>query len=166
MSAAARAVLALGANLGDRLEALRGAVRSLGAADGIEVVAVSAVYETEPVGGPEQPGYLNAVILVRTTLEPAALLRAAQAVEQEWHRTREVRWGPRTLDIDIIDFDDRRSDDPDLTLPHPRAGERAFVLVPWLEVEPADVLPGIGPIAAITVDTAGVRRTDHDLAVR
>lgn len=154
-----RAVVALGSNLGDRQAALQGAVDSLDRIPGTRVVAVSGVYATDPVGGPEQGEFLNAVALVDTDRTPEELLAACQAIESEWHRVREVQWGPRTLDVDIISFDDVLSDDPRLTLPHPRAAERAFVCVPWLDVDPQAVIPGVGALrdVAARLDAAGVR---------
>lgn len=104
--------------------------------DGIDVVAVSRVYETAPVGGPDQDDFLNAVLAVDTTLEPAALLGAAQAAEQDAQRIRTVRFGPRTLDVDILRYGDERLSTPDLEIPHPRMQERAFVLAPLHEVAP------------------------------
>lgn len=101
---------------------------------------VSSVYETAPVGGPEQPDYANAVLIGWTEMVPSDVLALAHQAEQEWHRTREIRWGPRTLDVDILDIEGVVSDDEILTLPHPRATQRAFVVVPWLEVEPTGVL--------------------------
>ena len=161
-----RAALGLGANLGDAPAALQGAVDVLAATDGVRVVAVSAVYETAPVGGPEQPRYLNAVVVVETALAPVVLLAAAHRAEQEFGRTREVRWGPRTLDVDVLAIEGVVSDDPALTLPHPRAHERAFVLVPWLELEPEAELVGHGRVADLVadLDTASVRRRD-DLVI-
>lgn len=156
------AVLALGSNLGDSAETLRGAVVALQTFPGIEVRAVSSVVETDPVGGPEQGVYLNAVVVIGTDLEPMPLLAACQRIEQDFARVREIRWGPRTLDIDVIAIDGVRSDDPDLTLPHPRAHERGFVLVPWLDADADAVLPGHGPVSDLLagVDTSGVRSTD------
>lgn len=156
-----RAVLALGANLGDRAAALQRAVDAL--ARSTKVVAASAIFETAPVGGPEQPDYYNAVVLVETDLDPFALLGLAQSIEADAGRVRLERWGARTLDIDVLAFDDLVSADPVLTLPHPRAHERAFVLMPWLDVDPGAVLPAYGGIAALldTVGTAGVRRLDE-----
>lgn len=142
MAQPARAVLSLGANLDDRFAALQFAVTELSQAQGVQPVAVSRVYQTAPVGGPEQPEFLNAVLIVDTTLAPKQLLALGHQVEQGRSRTREVRWGPRTLDVDIIDFDGIRSDDPVLTLPHPRARERAFVLIPWLDADPAAHIVG------------------------
>lgn len=160
------AVLALGSNLGDTVATLRGAVEALRDTDGVDVVAVSGVVETDPVGGPEQDVYLNAVVLIRTALEPEALLAVCQRIEADFDRVREVRWGPRTLDVDVITIDGVVSDDPVLTLPHPRAHERGFVLVPWLDVDPEAVVPGHGRAADLieTVDVSGVRATDIDLS--
>ena len=152
-----RAVLALGSNLGDRLGMLQGALDALGKMPGVEVVAVSGVYETAPVGGPPgQDPYLNAVILVDTTLPASVLLERCLAVEGAFGRRRTERWGPRTLDIDVITYDDQVSADEALTLPHPRAHERAFVLVPWLSVDQGATLPGRGRVAEL----AAARRTE------
>lgn len=130
------AVLGLGANLGDVGTALRGAVAGLAAAAQVEVLAVSGLWRTAAIGGPEQTDYLNAVVLIETSLEPLALLGLAQSLEQAAGRRREVRWGPRTLDVDLLDVSGVVRDDPVLTLPHPRAHERAFVLAPWAQVDP------------------------------
>ncbi|MER5740849.1 MULTISPECIES: 2-amino-4-hydroxy-6-hydroxymethyldihydropteridine diphosphokinase [unclassified Streptomyces] len=162
------AVLALGANLGNRLENLQGAVDALADTPGLRVKAVSPVYETEPWGvePDSQPSYLNAVALVKTTLPPSSLLERAQAVEEAFLRVRDERWGARTLDVDIITYADTVSDDPVLTLPHPRAHQRAFVLAPWHDVDPDAQLPGHGPVAALlaAADRAGVTpRTDLEL---
>jgi len=165
-----RVALGLGANLGDRVAALQGAVDLL--APYLRDVAVSPVYETAPVGGPEgQPDYANAVLVGTTDLSPHELLRRAHEAEDAWHRTREIRWGPRTLDVDVLDVDGLVLDDPDLVLPHPRAHERAFVLVPWAAVAPDAVLPGHGSVAALAViatQDAGadaVRRRDDVVLV-
>ncbi|GAA1428178.1 2-amino-4-hydroxy-6-hydroxymethyldihydropteridine diphosphokinase [Streptomyces thermospinosisporus] len=146
-----RAVVSLGANLGNRLETLQGAVDALEDTPGIRVKAVSPVYETEPWGVEpgSQPSYFNAVAVLKTTLPPSSLLERAQAVEEAFHRVRDERWGPRTLDVDIVSYAEMRSDDPRLTLPHPRAHERAFVLAPWHDVDPEAELPGRGPVAAL-----------------
>jgi len=163
-----RAVLALGSNQGDRLAALQGAVEALAGTPGLTVVAVSPVYETDPVGGPEQPDYLNAVVLVEGDLAPRALLERSLTVEAAFARTRDVRWGPRTLDVDVVAVGDLRVAEPDLLLPHPRAAERAFVLVPWLDVDPDAALPGAGRVADLLagLDLSGVRRrTDLVLEV-
>jgi len=132
-----RAYLGIGSNLGERLAHLQLAVDELAAADGVIVVGVSPVYETAPVGGPEQPDYLNAVVAVDTTLTAHELLRVAHAVETEAERVRTVRWGPRTLDVDVLLVGDERIDDPDLVVPHPRMAERAFVVVPLADLDPA-----------------------------
>jgi 2-amino-4-hydroxy-6-hydroxymethyldihydropteridine diphosphokinase len=155
-------VLALGSNLGDRQEILREAAGAIARIEGVVVEQVSPVYETMPVGGPSQPDYLNAVVLARTTLPSRDLLDRLHEVEAEFDRVRLVRWGPRTLDIDIITVEGERSDDPELTLPHPRAHERAFVLAPWHDIDPDAVLPGHGPVADLlkSVDSSGIRRED------
>lgn len=138
---ATSAFLALGSNLGDRLEHLRAAVRRLDATQGIEVVRSSRVYETEPVG-PPQPPYLNAVIEVVTTLTPSELLEASLGVEDSLGRVRAERWGPRTIDVDILVFDELTVDEPDLKIPHPRMHKRGFVLVPLGELDADAMLPG------------------------
>ncbi len=132
-----RAYLGIGSNLGERLGYLQLAVDHLARTDGVTVVGVSPVYETAPVGGPEQPDYLNAVVAVDTTLTPHDLLRAAHSIEAEAERVRTVRWGPRTLDVDVLLVGDERVDDPDLVIPHPRMAERAFVVVPLADLDPA-----------------------------
>ena len=132
-----RAYLGIGSNLGERLAYLQLAVDELASADGVTVVGVSPVYETAPVGGPEQPDYLNAVVALDTTLTAHELLRVAQAVETEAERVRTVRWGPRTLDVDVLLVGDERIDTPDLVVPHPRMAERAFVVVPLADLDPA-----------------------------
>ncbi|GIH66956.1 MULTISPECIES: 2-amino-4-hydroxy-6-hydroxymethyldihydropteridine diphosphokinase [Microbispora] len=154
-----RVVIALGSNLGRRIENLQGAVDSLFDAPGLTFVAVSPVYETDPVGGPEQGAYLNAVVIAESMLDPRTLLDRAQSVENAFGRERRERWGPRTLDVDLITVGNLMSDDPELTLPHPRAHERAFVLVPWAQADPAAVLPGRGSVAALLadMDQSGVR---------
>jgi 2-amino-4-hydroxy-6-hydroxymethyldihydropteridine diphosphokinase len=165
--AARRAVLALGSNLGDRLATLQGGVDALLGAPGLALVALSPVYETVPVGGPPQPEYLNAVLIAETSLPPADLLRRAQAAEAAFGRVRHEVWGPRTLDVDVIVYGDVVSDDPELTLPHPRAQERAFVLAPWLDADPDAEIPGQGRVAALldavvarSGGQPGVRRLD------
>ena len=150
-----RAFLGIGSNLGDRLAYLQGAVDGLAATDGIEVVAVSAVIETDPVG-PEQPDYLNAVVAVDTTLTPRALLEAGQRLEQEAERVREQRWGPRTLDVDVLLYGDEQVDEPDLVIPHPRFAERDFVLAPLADLG----YPGVEPR-----EWTGVRLTGLTLQV-
>ena len=154
--------LALGSNLGDSPATLQGAIRDLEAVSGIDLTAVSRVFETDPVGGPEQCAYLNAVVVGGTSLHDAELLAATQGIERTWLRTRDVRWGPRTLDIDILALGDDVVATDDLVVPHPRAHERAFVLVPWVDVAPDALIPGVGAVADLVagLDTSGVRRSD------
>jgi 2-amino-4-hydroxy-6-hydroxymethyldihydropteridine diphosphokinase len=149
MNARHQAVLSVGSNLGDRLGTLQGCVQAISGLAGTDVLAISPVYETAPVGGPAQPDYLNAVLAVRTALDARALLAATQGIEADFGRVRAERFGPRTLDIDIISYDGEVSDDPVLTLPHPRAHERAFVLAPWHDLDREAILPGRGPVAAL-----------------
>lgn len=158
-----RAALALGSNLGDRLEYLQAAVDALTDSPEIVPVAVSSVYETEPVGGPaEQPAFLNAVLVVDTTLSPRSLMERCQAAEDAFGRTRDVPKGPRTLDVDVLAVGEGTVDDQDLQVPHPRLAERAFVLVPWAEVDPDFAVPGLGSVSelAAAVSHAGVERLD------
>ena len=141
-----RAVLSLGSNLGDRFGHLVSAVR--GFAD--VLVAASPVYETAPWGGVEQPDFLNAVLIVADPdTDEWGWLRRGQRLEQAAGRIREMRWGPRTLDVDVVTVDGVRSGHPDLLLPHPGTADRATVLRPWLDVEPDAQLPGRGPVAAL-----------------
>ena len=163
-----RAVLSLGANLGDRAAVLRTALAAL-KDDGL--VARSMLYETPPWGPVEQPPYLNAIAIVDGPRDAAGWLARAHELEQAAGRTREVRWGPRTLDVDVVTVteDDGApvvSDDPTLTLPHPRAHERAFVLVPWATLDPAAEVPGQGRVADLLAalpaeDVAGVVRWEQ-----
>lgn len=158
-----RAVLSVGSNVGDRQGYLQSAVDALRSL----LVAVSPVYQTEPVGTGEQEDYLNAVLIADADLDPRGWLEQAQAIEAAAGRERPARWAPRTLDVDLITVGNVVSADPDLTLPHPRARERAFVLVPWLDLEPDAVLPGCGAVRDVLawLDTRGVRRRD-DLTLR
>jgi 2-amino-4-hydroxy-6-hydroxymethyldihydropteridine diphosphokinase len=160
-------VLALGSNLGDSRDILQGGVDAIAELTEVRVTAVSPVYETVPVGGPPQPDYLNAVMLVTTSLPSRELLDRLHAVEARFDRVRVVRWGPRTLDIDIITVAGERSDDPDLTLPHPRAHERAFVLAPWHDIDPGAVIPGHGTVADLLAqaDAGGIRRSAEPLVL-
>jgi 2-amino-4-hydroxy-6-hydroxymethyldihydropteridine diphosphokinase len=154
-----RVVLALGSNLGERRGTLSAAVGDLVDRPEVRLVDVSPVVSTKPVGGPPgQPDFLNMVIAVDTSLAPLELLAHCQGVELAHHRVREVRWGARTLDVDIITYGDLHSDDPVLTLPHPRAAERAFVLYPWSLMEPAATLNGrpVAQLAAEAADMAGI----------
>jgi 2-amino-4-hydroxy-6-hydroxymethyldihydropteridine diphosphokinase len=163
-----QAVLALGSNLGDRQDILQGGVDAIAGIEGVRLTGVSPVYETVPVGGPPQPDYLNAVVLAQVTIPSLDLLDRLHAVEAAFDRVRLVRWGPRTLDIDIITVADEHCDDPDLTLPHPRAHERAFVLAPWHDVDPDAVLPGWGPVADLLAraDQTGIRRSEMPLMLQ
>jgi 2-amino-4-hydroxy-6-hydroxymethyldihydropteridine diphosphokinase len=168
-----RAVLSLGANLGERQTSLQGAVNALADTPDVWVTGVSPVYETEPVDCP--PGsedFLNAVVLIDTTLAASRLLDRAHAIEDAFGRERgdgiEVN-APRTLDVDVIVVGDRRSDEDALRLPHPRAHERAFVLQPWLDLEPDAVLPDHGPVAELLerTDRSGLKlREDATLQIQ
>ncbi len=157
----AEVVVALGANLGDREQTMLRAVTMLSSAPGVSVRAKSMTVETAPVGGPEQPDYLNQVVVVESSLAPAELLALCHRIEQELGRERQERWGARTVDLDLIAYgrpgstSEVVSDDPEITLPHPRAHERAFVLVPWLQVSPD---------AELRLPSGEVRRVDQLLA--
>jgi 2-amino-4-hydroxy-6-hydroxymethyldihydropteridine diphosphokinase len=144
------AVLSLGSNLGDREATLRAAVAGIGALDGVRVVAASGIVETpalKPHGvDTDAPAYLNAVVTVRTSLQPEQLLAALNGIEHDLGRVRDERWGDRTLDIDIVDMGGLTVATERLTLPHPRAAERGFVLVPWLQVDPDASLPPHGRV--------------------
>jgi len=157
--------LALGSNLGDRIAYLQGAVTALASTAGITVAAVSRVYETAPVGGPEQGPYLNAVVALRTNLGPAELLAVAHRIEDQAGRARTERWGARTLDIDLLLLGDTRLETPDLTIPHPRMWQRGFVLAPLADVAPERVhvpaggWPGVEPTDAVLDPSASLART-------
>ena len=153
------AYLGIGSNLGDRLAYLQLGVDVFATVPGVRVVAVSPLYETDPVGGPGQGDFLNAVVAVQTTLEPHGLLLVAHAAERSARRVRETRWGPRTLDVDILLYGDVRLDDPELTIPHPRMGDRAFVLAPLHDLDSTLVER---PVSGWT----GVRRTQQSLTIR
>jgi 2-amino-4-hydroxy-6-hydroxymethyldihydropteridine diphosphokinase len=145
------AVLSIGSNLGDREATLREAVADIARIPGVTVVAASGLVESaavKPDGVDDTaPAYLNAVVTIRSALDPDQLLTALNAIEQRHGRVRDERWGDRTLDIDIVDFGGLRVDTDRLTLPHPRAGDRSFVVVPWLEIQPQAPLLTRGPIA-------------------
>jgi 2-amino-4-hydroxy-6-hydroxymethyldihydropteridine diphosphokinase len=143
-------------------------VDAIAGIEGVRLTGASPVYETVPVGGPPQPNYLNAVVLADVTIPSRELLDRLHEVEAAFDRVRIVRWGPRTLDVDIITVAGERSDDPDLTLPHPRAHERAFVLAPWHDADPDGVLPGYGPVAGLLerVDRTGIRRSTVPLVLQ
>jgi 2-amino-4-hydroxy-6-hydroxymethyldihydropteridine diphosphokinase len=157
MRIGAPAVLAFGSNLGDRAATIRAAMDELDAVSGIRVERRSSIVESEAItlagADSTKPRYLNAVALIDTTLEPHALLAAVNRIENEHGRVRDARWGDRTLDIDLIDYDGRQLDEDDLTLPHPRAAERAFVLAPWVEIA-ADARLGGRPISDLLAECA------------
>jgi dihydroneopterin aldolase / 2-amino-4-hydroxy-6-hydroxymethyldihydropteridine diphosphokinase len=161
-------VVALGANLGDVVATLTSAVRGVAGLPGVQVCDVSPLVETDPVGGPDQPVYLNAVLLAQTRLAPWTLLRALHDVEAAHGRVRETRWGARTLDLDLVQYGvpgtpgERTSAEPELELPHPRAADRAFVLEPWRMVQPEARLRVAGDVVAVAdrlqqLDREGVR---------
>lgn len=160
-----RAALGLGSNLGERLEYLQAAVDSLTDSPEIFGVAVSPVYETEPVGVTDQPAFLNAVLVVETVLPARILVERAMAVEDAYGRTREERWGPRTLDVDLLALGEDVIDEPDLKVPHPLIPERAFVLQPWADIDPDCEIPGMGLVAELAevVGSHGVTRTGLEL---
>ena len=148
-----RAVIAFGTNLGDREATIDSAVRALAATPGVELLAVSPIYDTPAITDSgvdhDAPAYLNGVVLVETVLEPHALLDVLQSIEAQHGRVRTEHWGDRTLDLDLVDFGGLVSSDERLELPHPRAWERAFVLRPWFDLEPDAVLPGRGAVAEL-----------------
>jgi 2-amino-4-hydroxy-6-hydroxymethyldihydropteridine diphosphokinase len=152
-----RAYLGLGANLGERAAALQRAVNSLTTSSGVTVVAVSPVYETDPIGGPEQPEYLNAVVAIDTELDARQLLVLAQRLETDAHRVRQERWGPRTLDVDVLLVGDVQIDEPDLVVPHPSMWDRGFVLAPLADLAPELIPTTRGP--GRTGGWRGVRRS-------
>ena len=158
-----QAVLAIGSNLGDRLNRVQGGVAALEDTPEVTIVAISSVYETAPLGAPEGSGrFLNAVVLIDTTLTVHTLLDRALAIEDAFGRERGEPNAPRTLDVDLIVVGDRVAADDQLTLPHPRAHERGFVLAPWLEIDPEGEIPGKGFVADIIggVDISGVTRRE------
>ena len=159
-----KVVYSLGSNLGDRLNNLQGAVDALRDTPDVIVVDVSSVYETEPVGGPaDSPSFLNLVVVAETTLEPRTLLERALAIEDAYGRERGEKWAPRTLDVDLIMVGNTSTDTEDLRLPHPLARDRAFVLLPWLEVDAKGEIPGVGKVADLAGQVSGegvVRRDD------
>ena len=157
-----KVVLSLGSNMGDSAAILQEGVDFLAETPDLMLVDVSPVYQTKPVGGIEQDDFLNLIVVAESTLEPLTILDRAQAIEDNFGRVRDVRFGPRTLDIDVIMVGKRISED-NIELPHPRAHERAFVLVPWLDIDPKGEIAGHGPIAELIddVDVSGVvRRAD------
>jgi 2-amino-4-hydroxy-6-hydroxymethyldihydropteridine diphosphokinase len=160
------AFLGLGSNLGDRLTNLQTAVDALQGEPGLRVIASSRVWETVPVGGPPQPDYLNAVLRVETELSARDLLDIARRVEARLGRVRKERWGARAIDVDVLLFDEDVIAEPDLEVPHPRLSQRAFVVLPLLELEPDPVLPDGTRLKDVRVDTGGVEPSAPPLAVR
>lgn len=158
-----KAVIALGSNLGDRAGAIRAAAEQLSELGGTVLLGLSPLYQSaalKPDGvDPDAPEYLNAVALVKTDLPPEALLMELAGIEEDFGRVRTERWGDRTLDLDIIWMEDVEMVTENLTIPHPRAHERSFVLIPWLDIQPEASLPGYGPLADIS---AGM---DKDLSI-
>jgi 2-amino-4-hydroxy-6-hydroxymethyldihydropteridine diphosphokinase len=157
-----RAYIGLGSNMGDRLEQLQRAADLLHRTEGVRVLRSSRVYETEPVGGPPQPHYLNAVLEVETELSAPDLLRACLAIEERMKRARVVRWGPRVIDLDVLTYarEEIREQDPPLTVPHPRMHERGFVLLPLAELDADPPLPGgrrLGELRTGSIALSGVR---------
>lgn len=152
----AHVVLSLGANLGDREAALQGVVDAM--PGHFRNIRCSRMYDTPPWGVTDQPTFLNAIVVADTDLSPSQVLEFAQGCEEAAHRTHDLRWGPRTLDVDIVAYDDMRQDDPKLTLPHPLAHVRAFVLVPLLDVEPDFFFPDHGYAADLLnrVESEGI----------
>jgi len=143
-----RAYVGLGANLGPREVTLLRAVDLLAAAHGIEIVAVSRLRETDPVGVVEQPAFLNGAVAIDTTLDPRALLDVLLETERALGRVRDERWGPRTIDLDLLVYGDQVVDEPGLRVPHPRLAERRFALDPLADLDPALEIPGLGNVAA------------------
>lgn len=168
-----KAALGLGANLGNPRLALTIAVAHVMADPWVGHLSRSSFYDTDPVGGPEQPDYVNAVVVFDVQPGHSAhataehLLELAHRIEEDLERVRDVRWGPRTVDVDVLVVGDLVSTDPRLTVPHPRAAERAFVLVPWAEIDPDFDIPGVGTVAEALAalpehDKDGVRRAVVD----
>jgi len=157
-------VFSLGSNQGNSVDLLQGAVNALADTPDLIPVDLSSVYVTKPVGPvTDQPDFLNLVMVAETVIEPSILLERAHAIEAGLGRTRDIPGGPRTIDIDLVMVGRRTVEDDELTLPHPHAHERAFVLVPWLEVDPEAELPGKGKVADLVarLDTAGVTKSDE-----
>ncbi len=151
-----KVVIALGANLGDKEKTLKKAQKQISKLRGVELISSSKQYRSQAVTetgiDPEQPDYVNSVVIVETKLSPKKLLSRLNEIENKFGRIRLARWAPRTLDLDIITYGTSLIESKKLIVPHPRAFERAFVLVPWLEVEPDAVLPGRGKVSEIAKD--------------
>ena len=158
------AYLGLGTNLGDRKANLRTAAKLLDSNESVDIVALSSLYSTQPVGVEDQPDFINAVIAIKTTLSPAELLKLCNDVELQLGRVRTIRWGPRVIDIDILLYNDVVVNDNDLIIPHPRMMERAFVLIPLAEIAPDVMLPGEvkASDAAHEIGCIGIERINGD----
>ncbi len=152
-----RAVIGLGANVGDPLGQLRAAIAAIGRLPATALVAVSSFYRTAPLGYVDQPDFLNAAVVIETTLEPLALLAALQAIEAAAGRRRSFPNAPRPLDLDLLLYDDRRIEAPGLAVPHPRLHERAFALAPLVELDPNAVIPGYGRARDLLAALTGQR---------
>ena len=161
-----KATISLGSNLGDRFAYLQNALDAINEMTGTQVHSVSPVFETDPVGGPEQGQFLNAVAVVKTVLSPEQFLAATQEIELSQNRERNEHWGPRTLDIDLLAMDTEVRSTPELELPHPRAHERAFVLLLWSLLDPDFVIPGKASVVQLleNIEVTGIRYR-NDLAL-
>ena len=147
---AIEAYLGLGSNLGDSVATLKSACLDIAAVDGIQLLALSAFYRSKPVGPKDQPDFVNAVLRIGTTLSPEQLLDALQAIENHHGRVRTQHWGPRTLDLDILLYDDQQIDTQRLRIPHPEIPFRGFVLYPLQEIAPADLaISGLDSLSAL-----------------
>lgn len=168
IAAPVSAVLAFGANLGEREQTIRDSALELATRPGIVSVALSSLVESVAVteAGPstDEPTYVNAVALVDTTLSPRELLNTALDIEQRFGRVRSERWAARTLDIDIVSYGQERVNEADLVVPHPQAAQRLFVLQPWLELDPHATLVGVGPVADIASDLEGRQNRPAEVA--
>ena len=153
-----KAFLSLGSNMGDRLEYLSKAIDKIAEIQGCNILNKSSVYETEPWGYENQEAFLNLCISIETSLSPYELLESLQKIELELDRVRKIHWGPRTIDIDILLFDDIICEDDKLTIPHPRMRERAFVLIPLYDIEKNLIIDGIKLEDLINkIDTRGIK---------
>jgi 2-amino-4-hydroxy-6-hydroxymethyldihydropteridine diphosphokinase len=155
------AYIALGSNIGNRLYYLREAVKALDNHEQISVIATSSIYETEPVGYINQDKFLNMVIKITTILSPFALLEVTQKIEQKFGRKREIRWGPRTLDLDILLYNHENIETEQLVIPHPRMTERAFVMIPLLELNHHIYIPNVSQCLEDLIDRLPDREGVH-----
>lgn len=155
--------LSLGSNIGDKLNHLNEAIKMIGEVENIKLVAKSSLYETEPVGYLDQDLFMNAVVEIETSLEPYDVLKHCMEIEQELKRKRIIRWGPRTMDIDVLLYDDIKMNDTELTIPHPRMKERAFVMVPLAEIWEQGRIDDISVLDYISkMDVEGIRKITHE----